>query len=114
MFNKKTAAGINPAAACNWDNQPPCCQWDFAPTSPVQNGTLLVIFTRVNLDLMQLLQPYTLDELCQVVSRAADKLSYLYDNLALDGIAVRSRGTPRVALRLLRRCADAAVASQVV
>jgi len=55
MFNKNTAAGINPAAACNWDNQPLCCQWDSAPTSPVQNGTLLVIFTRVNLDLMQLI-----------------------------------------------------------
>lgn len=28
---------------CNWANQSSCCQWDFAPTSPVQNGTLLVL-----------------------------------------------------------------------
>jgi holliday junction DNA helicase RuvB len=56
------------------------------------------------------LQPYTLEELRQVISRAADKMGYLYDDPALEGLAVRSRGTPRVALRLLRRCVDAAVA----
>jgi Holliday junction DNA helicase RuvB len=43
-----------------------------------------------------------------VVSRAADNLGYMYDDDALDGIARRSRGTPRVALRLFRRCVDAA------
>jgi Holliday junction DNA helicase RuvB len=55
------------------------------------------------------LQPYTLEELKAVVLRAADTLAYLTDEPALDGIAVRARGTPRVALRLLRRCVDAAV-----
>jgi len=54
------------------------------------------------------LQLYTLDELRLVISRAADKLGYMYDDDALDGIARRSRGTPRVALRLFRRCVDSA------
>ena len=55
------------------------------------------------------LQPYTLEELQAVVLRAADTLGYMMDDEALMGIAVRSRGTPRVALRLLRRCVDAAI-----
>jgi Holliday junction DNA helicase RuvB len=54
------------------------------------------------------LQLYTLDELRLVISRAADTLGYMYDDAALDGIAGRSRGTPRVALRLFRRCVDSA------
>jgi len=55
------------------------------------------------------LQLYTLNELRQVISRAADNLGFLYDDGALDGIARRARGTPRVALRLFRRCVDSAV-----
>ena len=55
------------------------------------------------------LQTYTLNELKAVALRAADTLGYMTDEAALSGIAVRSRGTPRVALRLLRRCVDAAV-----
>jgi len=54
------------------------------------------------------LQPYTLEELRQVVLRASDALGFLMDEEALTGIAKRSRGTPRVALRLFRRCVDAA------
>ncbi|MGB8213550.1 MAG: Holliday junction branch migration DNA helicase RuvB [Anaerolineales bacterium] len=55
------------------------------------------------------LQIYTLDELRQVVGRAADTLGYMYDDDGLEGIARRARGTPRVALRLFRRCVDAAI-----
>ena len=54
------------------------------------------------------LKPYSLDELAGVVLRAANTLGYMTDEDALMGIAVRSRGTPRVALRLFRRCVDAA------
>lgn len=54
------------------------------------------------------LQLYTLDELRLVISRAADQVGFMYDDEALDGIARRSRGTPRVALRLFRRCVDSA------
>ena len=57
------------------------------------------------------LQFYTTDELSKIVTRAAGKLSL---NITPDGateIARRSRGTPRVAGRLLRRVRDfAAVA----
>ncbi len=31
------------AKECYWINQPRCCQWDSAPTSPVFGGTLLVL-----------------------------------------------------------------------
>jgi Holliday junction DNA helicase RuvB len=55
------------------------------------------------------LSAYTVDELQAVVLRAADRLGYMTDERALTGIAIRSRGTPRVALRLFRRCVDAAV-----
>jgi Holliday junction DNA helicase RuvB len=55
------------------------------------------------------LSVYTIDELQAVVLRAADRLGYMADEQALNGIAIRSRGTPRVALRLFRRCVDAAV-----
>ena len=54
------------------------------------------------------LQLYTLEELRLVISRAADKLGFMYDDVAFDGIAKRSRGTPRVALCLFRRCVDLA------
>lgn len=57
------------------------------------------------------LQPYGVDELKEIILRAAGSLEYLTDDAALLGIATRSRGTPRVALRLLRRCVDLAVAS---
>jgi Holliday junction DNA helicase RuvB len=58
------------------------------------------------------LQLYTLDELKVVTMRVVNKMEYLTDDAALTGIAQRSRGTPRVALRLLRRCVDAAVGLQ--
>jgi len=52
---------------------------------------------------------YTTGELEQVVARAAEKEGVLIDNASLETIARRSRGTPRVALRLFRRCYDLAV-----
>jgi len=51
---------------------------------------------------------YTQEELEQVVARAAEKLGVLTDRETLFTIARRSRGTPRVALRLFRRCYDLA------
>lgn len=55
---------------------------------------------------------YSQDELAQVVARAADKASLLMDDDALALIAARARGTPRVALRLFRRCRDLAVVEE--
>lgn len=55
------------------------------------------------------LRPYTEDELHAVLTRAALKFGYLTDEYGLAALSIRSRGTPRVALRLLRRCIDVAV-----
>lgn len=52
---------------------------------------------------------YTDDELQQVIMRAAEKSETLIDRASLQMIATRSRGTPRLALRLFRRCYDLAV-----
>ena len=49
---------------------------------------------------------YSAEELAQIVRQAAAKLeSVIHDDAALE-IARRSRGTPRIALRLLRRVRD--------
>lgn len=51
---------------------------------------------------------YTEAELYQVVQRAASKSGALLDDASAKIIAARSRGTPRIALRLFRRCVDLA------
>ena len=55
------------------------------------------------------LQFYTEDELHQIVSRNANKLGAPADEGGAREIARRSRGTPRIAGRLLRRVVDFAV-----
>jgi Holliday junction DNA helicase RuvB len=52
------------------------------------------------------MQFYTPQELSQIVIRAAEKLDKPIEADAASEIAVRSRGTPRIALRLLRRVRD--------
>ncbi len=52
------------------------------------------------------LQFYDNNELGQIIQKAAKKLSRQIDKQASDEIAKRSRGTPRIALRLLRRVRD--------
>lgn len=52
------------------------------------------------------LQFYKADELAQIISLAANKLGKLASKEASLEIARRSRGTPRIALRLLRRIRD--------
>ena len=52
---------------------------------------------------------YTQEELAQVVARAAFLQEVLIDRDSLAMIASRARGTPRLALRLFRRCYDLAV-----
>ncbi len=52
------------------------------------------------------LQFYTPDELKQVILRGAHLLQLPLSDAAADEIAARSRGTPRIALRLLRRVRD--------
>jgi Holliday junction DNA helicase RuvB len=49
---------------------------------------------------------YDADELCQIVQRAAQILGVSIDATGAATIAERSRGTPRIANRLLRRVRD--------
>ena len=55
------------------------------------------------------LEFYGYSDLSSVLSRAANQLSLVADQDALELIASRSRGTPRVANRLLRRVRDFAL-----
>ncbi len=55
------------------------------------------------------LEFYEVDELREVIARAAIKLGLNIDQAALIEIASRSRGTPRIANRLLRRVRDFAL-----
>ncbi len=52
---------------------------------------------------------YSSDELSKVIARTADLLSVTLSGEALAAIASRSRGTPRIANRLLRRVRDFAL-----
>ncbi len=49
---------------------------------------------------------YSIDELKKVISRAADLLHVILPDDATEEVASRSRGTPRIALRLLKRVRD--------
>jgi len=56
--------------------------------------------------LQQRLEPYALDDLVSIVHRSARLLDLHVDEEGAAAIALRSRGTPRVANRLLRRVRD--------
>ncbi|MBI5863295.1 MAG: Holliday junction branch migration DNA helicase RuvB [Planctomycetes bacterium] len=52
------------------------------------------------------MQYYTVDELTEIASRSAQRLRITADAAALCRLASRSRGTPRIVNRLLRRVRD--------
>ncbi|MCA9848989.1 MAG: Holliday junction branch migration DNA helicase RuvB, partial [Dehalococcoidia bacterium] len=54
------------------------------------------------------LNPYTSDELGRIVTRSAGLLGLDVDASGAEQIAARSRGTPRIANRLVRRVRDVA------
>lgn len=49
---------------------------------------------------------YNIEDLCIILIHGAKKLSVNIDNESAKEIAMRSRGTPRIALRLLKRVVD--------
>jgi len=51
---------------------------------------------------------YSPDELCEIISHAAKKLTVTIERDAVGELSKRSRGTPRIALRLLKRARDVA------
>lgn len=55
------------------------------------------------------LETYSNDELTEIVQRASNMLELTIEPLAAREIAMRSRGTPRIANRLLRRVRDYAI-----
>ena len=56
--------------------------------------------------IIEKLELYTVDELDQIIRRSADILGVVIDKEASIEIAGRSRGTPRLANRLLKRVSD--------
>ena len=52
------------------------------------------------------LKPYNEDSLTNIIVQAAKKLGQTLDSASARSIALRSRGTPRIALKLLRRVID--------
>ncbi|MBQ6773079.1 MAG: Holliday junction branch migration DNA helicase RuvB [Synergistaceae bacterium] len=69
---------------------------------------LLTSPLRARFGIVEQLSLYTHEELSQIILRAADVLNVKITQAAGLEIAKRSRGTPRVALRLLRRVRDVA------
>jgi len=67
---------------------------------------LLTSPLRDRFGIVQRLQFYTTAELAQIVTRSARLLGIETDAAGADEIACRSRGTPRIANRLLRRVRD--------
>lgn len=59
--------------------------------------------------ILKRLEFYTLDELAQVVTRTAGLLNIEIDEKGAKAIAKRSRGTPRIANRLVKRVGDFAI-----
>ena len=55
---------------------------------------------------VQRLEFYSEDDLCRIITRSAGLLKTAIDTEGARVIASRSRGTPRVANRLLKRCRD--------
>ncbi len=58
---------------------------------------------------VQRLNFYNISELSQIIKKAASKLGLKIDSESIKEIAKRSRGTPRIALRLLKRVRDYAL-----
>lgn len=93
--------GEGPAARSIKLNLPP-----FTLVGATTRAGLLTSPLRDRFGIVQRLQFYNTDELSQIVSRSARLLGMTFDDDGVRAIAVRSRGTPRIANRLLRRVRD--------
>lgn len=74
---------------------------------------LLTSPLRARFGIVEQLSLYSTDELTAIVKRGANVLNVRISDEAADEIGLRSRGTPRVALRLLRRVRDVAEVKKV-
>jgi Holliday junction DNA helicase RuvB len=82
---------------------------------PLKHFTLIGATTRAGLlsaplrsrfGMLYHLDFYTIEELTQILSRSAQVLKLICEEGTLERIAARSRGTPRIANRLLKRVRD--------
>ena len=78
----------------------------FTLVGATTRAGLLTSPLRDRFGIVQRLEFYTVEELSQIVTRSADKLEVHIDAEGAAEIARRSRGTPRIANRLLRRARD--------
>jgi Holliday junction DNA helicase RuvB len=78
----------------------------FTLVGATTRAGLLTSPLRDRFGIVQRLEFYTTEELSQIVSRSAEILNVPADAEAVEVLAKRARGTPRIANRLLRRARD--------
>jgi holliday junction DNA helicase RuvB len=78
----------------------------FTAVGATTRQGLLAAPLRARFGLVLRLNPYDVAELHRIVLRTADLLGVVIDDDAAQEVARRSRGTPRIANRLLRRVRD--------
>ncbi|MEX2516305.1 MAG: Holliday junction branch migration DNA helicase RuvB [Gammaproteobacteria bacterium] len=93
--------GEGPAARAIKLDVPP-----FTLVGATTRAGLLTSPLRDRFGIVQRLEFYGMDDLAHIVRRSAKLLSATVDAAGADEIARRSRGTPRIANRLLRRVRD--------
>jgi len=93
--------GEGPAARSIKLNLPP-----FTLVGATTRAGLLTSPLRDRFGIVQRLHFYTTEELARIVERSAGLLAVEYEPDGVKAIATRSRGTPRIANRLLRRVRD--------
>lgn len=93
--------GEGPAARSIKLDLPP-----FTLVGATTRAGLLTSPLRDRFGIVQRLEFYTVDELSSIVSRSAKMLGIGMESGGANEIACRSRGTPRIANRLLRRVRD--------
>jgi Holliday junction DNA helicase RuvB len=84
----------------------------FTLVGATTRAGLLTAPLRARFGVTNRLDYYTPDLLAKIIRRSADILKIETDNDGIAEIAKRSRGTPRIANRLLKRCRDFAEADK--
>ena len=79
---------------------------NFTLVGATTRAGLLTSPLRDRFGIVQRLEFYSVDELCEIVARSANMMHLSADGRGAREVARRSRGTPRIANRLLRRVRD--------